>query len=209
MAYQKKESHHNATPSTTRPDPRYPFPTELNEKGQIVYLVPVEAPQDRTADSSVCNESKCSSLYFKEGKPMRVRFFATTDRQFAYDQRKWLNTLHTRERRMTLREVLLDGSKKDEDGESVPRDEHPLLADTEDGYIRAEYSDLPGRISEYIGKKYPKKPLYREVYKLLTEGISPKTISEKLGTKLEMVYYYREIVYRLALEYKQIFIDND
>ena len=35
MAYQKKDCCLNANPSTTRPDPRYPFPNELNEEGQV------------------------------------------------------------------------------------------------------------------------------------------------------------------------------
>ena len=78
---------------------RYPFRTELNEKGQTVYYVPVEVPQDRIADYPISNESGCTNLYFKEGKPMRVHFVATTNRQYAYDQRRWLNTQHTRERR--------------------------------------------------------------------------------------------------------------
>ena len=196
-------------PSTKRPDPRYPFPTELNEKGQTVYFVPVEAPQDRTTDYPVSNESKCTYLYFKEGKPMRVRFIATTDREFAYNQRAWLNTQHTRERRQAMRLESLEGAKKPESGEPIPRDENPLLQDTEDGYIRAEYSDLPELIAEYIGKRYPKNPLYREIYKLLTEEMTPKAISEKLGIEQEKVYYYRKIVYGLAVEYRQSFIDND
>ena len=170
MAYQKKESHHNANPSTTRPDPRYPFPTELNEKGQIVYLVPVEAPQDRTADSSVCNESKCSSLYFKEGKPMRVRFFATTDRQFAYDQRKWLNTLHTRERRMTLREVLLDGSKKDEDGEFIRLVKHNVPGRNFFAWEDGEWVKEPGLIKTV----YDVDSNYEEISKEEAERIMKK-----------------------------------
>ena len=196
--------------STQRPEPRkYPFPTALNEQGQTVFFVPIEAPLDRTANTPVNNESKCTNLYFKEGAPKRVRFIATTDREFAFDQRKWLNTQHTRERRMAMREVSLEGTTKDEDGEPVPRDEHPLLADTDDGYIRAELSDLPGRIAEYIGKRYPKNPLYCEVYKRLTEEKSPKDISAELGIDQQKVYYYQRIAYELAIEYKQSFIDND
>lgn len=196
-------------PSTQRPDPRYPFPNELNEKGQIVYFVPVEAPQDRTAEYPVCSESKCTSLYFKEGKPTRVRFIATTDRQYAYNQRAWLNTQHTRERRQAIRQESLEGARKPENSEPIPRDENPILEDTEDGYIRAEYSDLPELIAEFIGKRYPKNPLYREVYKLLTEEMAPKDISEKLGIDQQKVYYYRTVVYGLAVEYKRTFIDNE
>ena len=195
-------------PSTQRPDPRYPFRTELNEKGQTVYYVPVEVPQDRIADYPISNESGCANLYFKEGKPMRVHFVATTNRQYAYDQRRWLNTQHTRERRQAMREEYLEGARK-EDGELIPRDENPLLADTDDGYIRADYSDLPELIAEFIGKRYPKNPLYREIYKLLTEEMAPKDISVKLGIKQEMVYYYQKIVYGLAIEYKRKYIDND
>ena len=167
---------------------RNPFRTELNEKGQTVYYVPVEVPQDRIADYPISNESGCTNLYFKEGKPMRVHFVATTNRQYAYDQRRWLNTQHTRERRQAIREEFLEGARK-EDGETIPRDENPLLADTDDGYIRADYSDLPELIAEFIGKRYPKNPLYREIYKLLTEEMAPKDISVKLGIKQEMVYY--------------------
>ena len=187
---------------------RYPFRTELNEKGQTVYYVPVEVPQDRIADYPISNESGCTNLYFKEGKPMRVHFVATTNRQYAYDQRRWLNTQHTRERRQAMREEFLEGARK-EDGEPIPRDENPLLADTDDGYIRADYSDLPDLIGEFIGKRYPKNPLYREIYKLLTEEMAPKDISVKLGIKQEMVYYYQKIVYGLAIEYKRKYIDND
>ena len=110
---------------------------------------------------------------------------------------------------MAMRQVSLEGTTKDEDGEPVPRDEHPLLADTEDGYIRAEFSDLPGLITEYIGKRYPKNPLYREVYKWLTEEMAPKDISTELGIDQQMVYYYQKIVHGLAKEYKKRFIDNN
>lgn len=203
MANQKRNT------STQRPEPRYPFPTTLNEQGQTVFFVPIEAPRDRTANTPVNNESKCTNLYFKEGAPKRVRFIATTDQRVAFDQRRWLNSLHTQERRMAMRQVSLEGTTKDEDGEPVPRDEHPLLADTEDGYIRAEFSDLPGLITEYIGKRYPKNPLYREVYKRLTEEMAPKDISTELGIDQQMVYYYQKIVHGLAKEYKKRFIDND
>ena len=108
-----------------------------------------------------------------------------------------------------MREEYLEGARKEEDGEPIPRDENPLLADTDDGYIRAEYSDLPELIAEFIGKRYPKNPLYREIYKLLTKEMAPKDISVKLGIKQEMVYYYQKIVYGLAIEYKRKYIDND
>ena len=196
MAYQKKDCCLNANPSTTRPDPRYPFPNELNEEGQIVYSVPLEAPEDSTLETPLFGDDECSFIHFMDGKQMRIHFVKTTDRQFAYRQKAYLNTLHSQEYRCALREV------------PVSCDEMPLLRSVDEGFVRVDYSDLPGRIADLIEEKHPDNPLYRKVYLLSVQEMDAKAIALSLEIDQAMVYFYKREAYRIALDYKRKYMES-
>ena len=199
---------HSQSTHATKPDPKYPFKNELNDQGQTVYWVPVEMPEDRTADIPVSKESGCTLLYFRAGKPMRVRFIQTTDRTIAYSQKAWLSTLHTQERRQAERYELLEGTTKVVDGEPVSREENPLLQTWDDGFIKVEHEDLPGLVAKMIDEKHPDNPLYRKVYLLCVEEIEPKVIAERLRIDQQMVYFYRKEAYKVAQEYKRKYLPD-
>ena len=190
-----------------RADPEYPFPSELNEAGRIVYSVPLEAPEDSTLDTPFFSAAECSPLYFPDGESMRVHFVKTTDRRFAYDQKAYLNTLHTREYRRTQREEFFEGAKRGKDGEIVSCNEMPLLRTIDEGFTRVDFSDLPERIADLIDELHPDNPLYRKVYLLSAQELDVKSISQYLEIDQAMVYFYRREAYRIARSYKQKYME--
>lgn len=206
MAYQKKVCHHNANSSTARPDAKYPFPTELDEEGRTVYLVPLEAPEDSTLETPFFGDDECSCIHFIGGKSMRVHFEKTTDRDFAFEQKAYLNTLHTQEYRRARREELFEGATGGEDEEYVSRDDSPLLRSVDEGFVRVDYSDLPERIAAMIDERHPDNPLYRKVYLLCVQEMDVKSIAQRLNVDQAMVYFFKRKAYRIAKEYKQKFL---
>lgn len=189
-----------------RLDPHYPYPTELNDEGEIVYSVPVLAEGDDALVTLNARENGgLRYISFGAGERKPVVFVKTTNREFAYDQRRWLNTEHTRDLRRSRREFFFEGCLKDEEGEEIPRDENPLLMDAEEGYARFENADLLDHIADYLDRRFPHNGLYREVFLLVAEELTPKVIAERLGVDAAMVYYYRREALRAAREYRQLY----
>ena len=110
-------------PSTQRPDPRYPYKTEWSDTGEIVYHVPVIAD---SADALITlNAKENGGLRFISiggGKPEPVVFIKTTDAAFAYNQRAYLNSQHTKERRYAQRHDFFEGVQENDEGETISRD---------------------------------------------------------------------------------------
>ena len=82
-------------------DPNYPFRTRLNESGETVYSIPLEAPNDIPLDETAggANHVEYSYLSVFGGKVLRVYWLETTDRELAYTIRSMLNTQQSQERR--------------------------------------------------------------------------------------------------------------
>ncbi len=104
-------------------DPKYPYYCWLNEAGEIVYSVPLEAPIDIPvdADDPDADRYEYSYLPLLGGKNLRVYCWETTDREWAYKVRGMFNTAHTQERRysnqhtvvpVVLGDGLDDGNRK-------------------------------------------------------------------------------------------------
>lgn len=190
-------------PSTQRPDPRYPYKTELSETGEIIYHVPVTAD---SADALITlNAKENGGLRFISvggGKPEPVVFIKTTDAAFAYNQRAFLNTQRTRENRYHQRFEFFEGSRKDEEDETISRDENPILACPENGYEETEVNDLRDRMVEYVNRRFPKNPLYGAVLELyLKHGYGTRKIGEELGIKERAARFFLDQAKPVAAEY--------
>ena len=190
-------------------DPNYPYWSYQNEAGEIVYSVPLEAPDDQTLEEPAEAEDELTYTYirFRGGKPMRVHFVETTSRNAAYEQCSWLNTQHTQERRYGERYQLLSPSGSTDPGEYV-WDYSPKMHRNEDGFTVADYSDLPDRIEEEIREQLPTSDYYHLVYRLSVIGMEPKHIGETLGIDQAMVYYYRKEALKIAQNYRKKFFDE-
>ena len=199
-----KSSEHN-----THIDPEYPFRSWLNENGETVYSIPLEMPEDSTAESPLGTEDErtCTFIRFFGGKLMCIHFVESTDKAAAYNQCSYLNTLYTRERRYGERYRLLDFREKEDPSESI-WDYSPAMHRNDDGYTLAEYSDIPEQIEELIRCRFRTNELYLEVYRLRIEGFRPKEISERLGIDQAMVYYYEKQAQQVAQEYRRQYFDE-
>ena len=190
-------------PSTQRPDPRYPYRTELSETGEIIYHVPVIAD---SADALITlNARENGGLRFISiggGKPEPVVFIKTTDAAFAYNQRAFLNTQHTKERRYAQRHDFFEGAQENDEGETISRDENPILECQEPEYEETEVNDLRDRMVEYVNKRFPKNPLYGKVLeRYLKSGCGTRKIGEELGIKERAARFFLDQAKPVAAEY--------
>ena len=190
-------------PSTNRPDPRYPYKTEWSDTGEIIYHVPVIAD---SADALITlNAKENGGLRFISvggGKPEPVVFIKTTDAAFAYNQRAFLNTQRTRENRYHQRFEFFEGMQEDEEGETISRDDNPILACSENGYEETEVDDLRDRMVEYVNKRFPKNPTYGKVLEqYLKNGYGTRKIGEELGIKERAARFFLDQAKPIAAEY--------
>nr|MBQ4458041.1 hypothetical protein [Clostridia bacterium] len=190
-------------PSTQRPDPRYPYKTEWSDTGEIIYHVPVIAD---SADALITlNAKQNGGLRFISiggGKPEPVVFIKTTDAAFAYNQRAYLNTMHSKESRYAKRHEFFEGSREDEEGETISRDENPILECHEQGYEETEVTDLRDRMVAYVNKRFPKNPMYGKVLEqYLKNGYGTRVIGEKLGIKERAARFFLDQAKPVAAEY--------
>lgn len=188
---------------TNRPDPRYPYKTELSEAGEITYYVPVIAD---SADALITlNAKENGGLRFISiggGKPEPVVFIRTTDAAFAYNQRAYLNTMHTRETRYKQRHEFFEGTQENDEGEAISRDENPILECQESGYEETAINDLRDRMVEYVNKWFLKNPLYGKVLELyLKRGLGTRAIGEELGIKERAARFFLDQAKEKAGEY--------
>ena len=194
-------------PSTQRPDPRYPYKTEWSDTGEIVYHVPVIAD---SADALITlNAKENGGLRFISiggGKPEPVVFIKTTDAAFAYDQRAYLNTRHTTERRYAQRHDFFEGVQENEEGETISRDENPILECQETGYEETEVNDLRDRMIAYVHKRFPKNLMYGKVLEqYLKNGYGTRKIGEELGIKERAARFFLDQAKPVAAEYYKRF----
>ena len=93
--------------------PEYPYWTQYNEAGEIVYSIPMDVMNDIPVDDDD-EEYSYSFLPIPGGKARRVWCYETTDRAIAFELRRDVNTTHTQERRHEEREHATDGISGDD-----------------------------------------------------------------------------------------------
>ena len=98
--------------------PDFPYWSYRNDTGEIVYCVPLEAPNDIPIDEDAEEEEKHTYTFlpFFGGCSKRVYFIETTDRAAAYIQKAWLNSEHWRDLNDRRRTVKVDEDALETDG---------------------------------------------------------------------------------------------
>ena len=188
-------------------DPDYSFRTERNEKGEIVYFVPVEATSpDALITLNARENGGTKLLRFGAGQVLPVVFIRTTNAEFARDQRSWLNRMHSAELRWRKRAVYLDGFCNQETEEAVLQVEGRWTEKEYDGLVEAEYGDLPSLVADYIDSRHPRNPVFRKVYMLMQKGFGLTDIAQLLDLSPQLADYYRKVVLEEAARYKRKFL---
>ena len=188
-------------PKGDRADPSYPFPSRFGENGEIIYSVPAEISSASAFATFGISMADCSTLPFGD-KQKLVYYIETTDRKFAFDQKKWLNNMHTTERRYNYRNTSFEKKFETEEESVVTHTDHPLLAKEEEGYGQAEADDLRDRMIEYVREKFLKNGLYADVLALyLKKGYGTRKIGEELGIRERSARFFLDKAKEKAGEY--------
>lgn len=188
-------------PKGDRADPSYPFPSRFGENGEIIYSVPAEISSASAFATFGISMADCSTLPFGD-KQKLVYYIETTDRKFAFDQKKWLNNMHTTERRYNYRNTSFEKKFETEEDGIVTHTDHPLLAKEEEGYEQAEADDLRDRMIEYVREKFPKNGLYADVLALyLKKGYGTRKIGEELNIRERSARFFLDKAKEKAGEY--------
>lgn len=147
-------------------DPEYPWYSRKGEDGEILYSIPLEAPTEIPADDSAdARKYTYSWLPLFGGKRMRVFWAETSSREWAFDQKRWLDAEAKRSERRSKREVPVaemlgdgtdDGNRKkewkllDDAGDTTGEDPEPdeaeelsADADQDDDGTEAQSEDEP------------------------------------------------------------------
>ena len=189
-------------------DQNYPFPMEKNSAGETVYYVPEEAD---SADSLVTLNAKKHGgrrmIHFGPCK-MYVVFVPTTNAKFAYDQKKWLNAQHTKNRRWRDRMVYLDGMMVTDTDDEIYLSENPVYKAAADPFEELLLTDLKEKIGEYIDAKHPRNPRYREIYQLLIHDFSLSEIARQYGISVPTVLEYKRKICDEINEYIERYVED-
>ncbi len=108
-------------------DPNFPWRTYRNEAGDIVYSIPLEAPNDIPVDED--DGAEKHQYYFQPlfgGKRIRVFWAETTDKAWAYDQKRWIDAEAQRNYRRPDHEISVmevQGDGNDDGNRKKPRTE--------------------------------------------------------------------------------------
>ena len=133
-------------------DPEYPWYSRKDENGEIVYSIPLEAPTEIPVDGGDdAKKYTYSWLPLFGGKGMRVYWEETTSREWAFDQKRWLDAEAKRNERRSKHEVPVaeilgdgtnDGNRKKEwkllDDVGDPTGEDPEADEAEEQPADAE-----------------------------------------------------------------------
>jgi len=109
-------------------DPDYPWGCYRNDAGVVVYWIPQEAPTDIPVDNSQGAKKRIySTLPLFGGKSLRVCWDELPDRQWAFDQKRWIDAEAKRNERRVKRETLVEEVLGDGSSEKNPKKEWSLL----------------------------------------------------------------------------------
>lgn len=205
-------------------DPNYPFWTRLNEAGEIVYSVPLEAPTEIPVDESKgAEQHEYSYLPIFGGKNLRVYRWETTDKEWAYRIRSWINTQHTQNRRYEKRftvveEVLGDGTNdgnhkvthRSDDESEEWTDAGDLNRGMESGYEQYNWPDVEKQALDRIELEtirelvISKNPRSWEIFsQIRIYGKDVKTVAKETGISVQRVYQLINKVRDIARDYRK------
>lgn len=158
-------------------DPEFPWHSRKDENGAIVYSIPMECLNNIPVDDSDgAKQYIYSWLPLFGGKGMRVYWEETTSREWAYDQKRWIDAEAKREERRPKHEIPVaevlgdgtsDGNRKKEwkllDDTSDLTDEDPEADEVEEQTEETDPGnddtvDQPGEESETASKKLSYEP---------------------------------------------------
>ena len=158
-------------------DPEYPWHSRTDENGEIVYSIPMECLNNIPVDDSDgAKQYIYSWLPLFGGKGMRVYWEETTSREWAYDQKRWIDAEAKREERRPKHEIPVaevlgdgtnDGNRKKEwkllDDTGDLTDEDPEADEVEEPTEETDpenddSEDQPGEESETASKKLSYEP---------------------------------------------------
>ena len=176
-------------------DPDYPWYSRKGENGEIIYSVPLEAPNDIPPDS--CDEAEgrmYSWLPLFGGKGMRVYWAETASREWAFSQKRWLDAEAKRDERRREVETPVDVFPEEEPfffGPSAfPQPDEQAMARLELAMLR-----------DVISKKNPrwwKAFCLKELC-----GLDVSEIAAALDIAPSRVYQLIDAVKKLARKYRE------
>ena len=141
-------------------DPTYRFRSRQDENGKVIYSAPMERPEDETVETPVEDEADrtFTTLRYPDGRNIRVHFFDTESREVAMMQKRRMDALHRQTQKYEARYTLLKKYGTNEDVDCV-WDFSPQMHRNDDGFTRADYSDLPGLVAAFISEHFPENSL--------------------------------------------------
>ncbi len=212
----------------TEVDAQYPYWTRLNEAGEIVYSVPLEAPNDIPVDADDnADKYEYSYLPLLGGKNLRVYCWETTDREWAYKVRGMINTQHTQERRYSKRytvvpEVLGDGlddgnrrvshmtSEEDKDPTGEGQETAEQGHGKQNGYEQHGWPDVEKQALDRIEIQAIRElvkntdPRYWEIfYQVRLYGEDLQTVADRTGISAQRVHQLANKVREIAEKYRK------
>lgn len=153
----------NYTPWKRNPegDPDYIWYSYVNEAGMMVYATPQECPNDIPKDTTEgAMQFRCMKLKLFGTKEMRVFWTETTNRELAFDQKRWLEAEAQRIERANKRtcqlteEIALnnDGNRKKtwsllDENEAEYTPESDTADETSENCIESQPGDDPDAIN--------------------------------------------------------------
>ena len=153
----------NYTPWKRNPegDPDYIWYSYVNEAGMMVYATPQECPNDIPEDTTEgAMQFRCMKLKLFGTKEMRVFWTETTNRELAFDQKRWLEAEAKRIERANKRvcqlteEIALnnDGNRKKtwsllDENEAEYTPESDAADETSENCIEYQPDDDPDAIN--------------------------------------------------------------
>lgn len=228
-----KKDNHKQKPWKANPDgdPNYPWYSYRNREGQIVYAIPLEAPNLLLADTDVGKDQEkfCwLPLYGKKG--IQVYWVESTDREMAYEQKRWIEAEVKRKIRRSKVEVPIpeffdgrsnDGNRKNQTSkgyDSIPtgagaftgapvaaEEDRPSLGYEPFRYPPTEQMALMRveleLVQKYIEEQQPRS--WRALYLKEFCGADVKEIAEELGVIPARVYQMIAAARKLALQFQK------
>ena len=183
-------------------DATYPYYSRRNEKGEILYSVPIEAPTDLPADACEgAEEIEYSYLPIIGGRNVRVFCWETTDRNAGLMQRSWFNAEHTRDRRRASQEINIAETKDSPDGSVW--DSIRETGYEPHGFPQVEKTVLNRiEIEEICELVCSRDPRYWEVfYQVRLYGEDLQTVADRMGISAQRVHQLANKVREIAEKY--------
>lgn len=208
-------------------DSKYPYYCRRTEAGEIVYSVPIEAPNDVPADPDAPEEEKPEYSYLPllGGKNLRVYCWETTSREWAYRIRGMINTAHSQARRYAKRftvvpdvpgnglkngnrRVCRQSSEAFEEAEAQTGEEQDR--GRQSGYEQLGWPDVEKQaldrieiqaIRDLVKSTNPR--CWEVFYRIRLYGDDAKTVADRMGVSVQRVYQLADRVTKIAKKYRR------